>query len=298
MLSVEGGGAVRNLTVLVDGLAFGEGPRWHDGRLYLSDIHDHRVLAVDADGTTTVVAAHDGPLSGLGWLPDGRLLVVAMDGLVLRLDGGEDGALTVHADVRQVATHQINDMIVHAEGWAYVGQFGYDREAGGQGTVRPSPLLRVDPDGSVHRAAEDLLVANGMALTPDGGTLLVAESAGRRVSAFTVDDEGRLADRRVWAELPPRHHPDGMCIDAEGAAWVACVTTDRCLRVAEGGEVLDEVRVAEDGRHPVACVLGGPDRRTLYLLTATTYGEAEPSLAARAGRVEQVRVDVPGAGRP
>jgi sugar lactone lactonase YvrE len=295
---------VRNLTVLVDGLAFGEGPRWHDGRLYISDIHDHRVLAVDADGTTTVVARHDGPLSGLGWLPDGRLLVVAMDGFVLRLDGtagGEgaaEGALTVHADVRPVADHQINDMIVHAGGWAYVGQFGYDREAGGPGSVRPSPLLRVDPDGSVHRAAEDLLVANGMALTPDGRTLLVAESAGRRVSAFSVDVQGDLADRRVWAELPPGHHPDGMCIDAEGAAWVACVTTDRCLRVAEGGEVLDEVRVAEKGRHPVACVLGGPDRRSLYLLTATTYGEPEPSLAARAGRIEQVRVDVPGAGRP
>jgi sugar lactone lactonase YvrE len=137
-----------------------------------------------------------------------------------------------------------------------------------------------------------------MALTPDGATLIVAESAGMRLSAFTVGDGGELGDRRVFAELPPGHAPDGMCLDAEGAAWVACVTTDWCLRVAEGGEVLDRIRVDEDGRHPVACVLGGPDRRTLHLLTATTYGEAEPSLQARAGRIEQVRVDVPGAGRP
>jgi sugar lactone lactonase YvrE len=290
---------VTELHTLVDGLAFGEGPRWHDGRLYVSDIHDHQVLAVGAGGETAVVARHDGPLSGLGWLPDGRLLVVAMEGQVMRLDGsgGGDGtSLTVHADVRPLAAHGINDMIVHPEGWAYVGQFGYDRESGGR--VAPSPLVRVDPDGSVHRAAEDLLVANGMALTADGATLLVAESAGNRVSAFTVGDGGALGDRRVFAELPPGHAPDGMCIDAEGAAWVACVTTDWCLRVAEGGDVLDRVRVEEEGRHPVACVLGGPDRRTLYLLTATTYGEAEPSLAARAGRIDQVRVDVPGAGRP
>ena len=287
------------LHVLVDGLAFGEGPRWHDGRLYISDIHDHQVLAIDADGTTTVVARHDGPLSGLGWLPDGTLLVVAMEGQVMRLDkrdGGPGGELAVHADVRHLAAHGINDMIVHPEGWAYVGQFGYDREAGAK--VAPSPLIRVDPDGSVHRAAEDLLVANGMALTPDGATLVVAESAGMRLSAFTVGDGGELGDRRVFAELPPGHAPDGMCLDAEGAAWVACVTTDWCLRVAEGGEVLDRIRVDEDGRHPVACVLGGPDRRTLHLLTATTYGEAEPSLQARAGRIEQVRVEVPGAGRP
>ena len=287
------------LHVLVDGLAFGEGPRWHDGRLYISDIHDHQVLAIDADGTTTVVARHDGPLSGLGWLPDGTLLVVAMEGQVMRLDkrdGGPGGELAVHADVRHLAAHGINDMIVHPEGWAYVGQFGYDREAGAK--VKPSPLIRVDPDGSVHRAADDLLVANGMALTPDGATLVVAESAGMRLSAFTVGDGGGLGDRRVFAELPPGHAPDGMCLDAEGAAWVACVTTDWCLRVAEGGEVLDRIRVDEDGRHPVACVLGGPDRRTLHLLTATTYGEAEPSLQARAGRIEQVRVEVPGAGRP
>jgi sugar lactone lactonase YvrE len=281
--------------VLVDGLAFGEGPRWHDGRLYISDIHDHQVLVVAPDGGTTVVARHDGPLSGLGWLPDGTLLVVAMAGDVLRLDGRGD-RLVVHADVRPLAPHGINDMIVHPAGWAYVGQFGYDRESGAR--VAPSPLIRVDPDGSVHRAAEDLLVANGMALTADGATLIVAESAGMRLSAFTVGEGGRLSDRRVWAELPSGHAPDGMCIDSGGAAWVACVTTDWCLRVAEGGEVLDRVRVDEEGRHPVACVLGGPDRRTLYLLTATTYGEAEPSRQARAGRIEHVRVDVPGAGRP
>ena len=161
--------------VLVDGLSFGEGPRWHDGALFLSDMFGPAVLRVAADGEQVVVATHGAPVSGLGWLPDGRLLVVAMDGHLMRLEGG---TLVEHADLRRLAPHGINDMIVHPGGWAYVGQFGYDRHAGGR--PAPSPLLRVDPDGTVGEAAPGLLVANGMALSPDAGTLLVAESAGMR----------------------------------------------------------------------------------------------------------------------
>jgi len=275
--------------LLVDGLAFGEGPRWHDGALHLSDMHAHRVIRVEADGTTTTVLQHDAPVSGIGWLPDGRLQTVAMDGFILR-----DGE--VAADVRALAPFGINDMVVHPEGWAYVGQFGYDRDAPGRPEIRSSALLRVDLDGSVHEAAPDLLVANGMAITPDGSTLVVAESAGRRLSSFAIGAGGTLTDRQVYAELPDGGAPDGMCIDAEGA-WVAAVTLGQFIRLLPGGEVTDRVPVA-DGRHAIACVLGGPDRRTLFMITATTFGEADASRAALAGRVDAIDVEIPGVGWP
>jgi sugar lactone lactonase YvrE len=281
-----------NRRTVVDGLAFGEGPRWHDDMLYLSDMHHNRVVQVGAAGVTETIAQHDSALSGLGWLPDGTLLVVAMDGHVLRLRAA---GLTLHADLTAEAPYGINDMIVHPGGWAYVGQFGYDREGGG--TPAPSALLRVGPDGSVTAAAPDLMVANGMIISPDAHTLLVAESAACRITAFTIDPTGHLDDRRIWAQLEAPHYPDGMCLDVHGAIWVACPVAGRFIRVMEGGEVTDEVPV-EAGRHAIACVLGGNERRTLYLLTAATLGEAEPSRQARAARVECVTVDIGGAGLP
>ncbi|MCU1375285.1 MAG: SMP-30/Gluconolaconase/LRE domain protein [Actinomycetia bacterium] len=277
--------------VVLGGLAFGEGPRWHDGALWLSDMHRHRVLRVDGDEVTTVLR-HDSPVSGLGWLPDGRLLAVAMAGAVLRLD---PGGVVEHADVRALAPHGVNDMISHPGGWSYVGQFGYDRHGGGRPV--PSALLRVGADGRVDAVADDLLVANGMGLTADGSRLLVAESAGNRIRSFTVGPGGDLTASAVWAELPPGHAPDGMCLDAEGAAWVAAVTAGAFIRVRAGGEVSDRLPV-EDGRRAIACVLGGDDRRTLFQLTATTLGDAEPSLAAMDARVDAVQVAVPGEGRP
>jgi len=278
--------------VLVDGLSFGEGPRWHDEQLVLSDMHRHRVVAVGDDGAVSVLAQYTGPLSGIGWLPDGRLIVVAMDGDVLRLD--PDG-LRVHADLRSLASHGINDLIAHPGGWAYVGQFGYDREGGER--PRPSPLIRVDADGSVAEAAADLTVANGMAITPDGATLFVAESGGLCISAFSIGDGGALSDRRVWAELPATHHPDGICLDASGGLWVACPMARSFVHVAPNGRIDLRVDVAHD-RRAIACVLGGPDRRRLFMLTAATLGEAEASLAAAAARVEVDTVPVSGAGWP
>jgi sugar lactone lactonase YvrE len=281
-----------NRQMVVDGLAFGEGPRWHDDMLYLSDMHHNRVVRVGAAGVTETIAQHDSALSGLGWLPDGTLLVVAMDGQVLRLSAA---GLTLHADLTAEASYGINDMIVHPGGWAYVGQFGYDREGGG--APAPSALLRVGPDGSVTAAAPDLMVANGMIISPDGHTLLVAESAACRITAFTIDSTGHLDDRRIWAQLEAPHYPDGMCLDGQDGIWVACPVAGRFLRVVEGGEITDEVPV-EAGRHAIACVLGGSERRTLYLLTAATLGEAEPSRQARAARVECVTVECGGAGLP
>jgi sugar lactone lactonase YvrE len=282
---------VSDVSVLVDGLAFGEGPRWHDGSLFLSDMHSNRVLQVDpTDGAVSVVAQYDAAVSGIGWLPDGTLIVVAMDGYVLR---NEQSGLVVHADVRALAPYGINDMIVHPQGWAWVGQFGYDRHAGA--TPGPSGLIRVDPDGTASIAADDLMVANGMGITPDGTTLVVAESAGRCITTFTIGADGALSERAVFAELP--HAPDGMCLDAEGAVWAACVTAARFARVRAGGEIVDTVEF-EPPRRTVACVLGGADRRTLYMLTADTLGEADLSRELMTARVEQTRVDVPGNGLP
>jgi len=277
---------------VVDGLAFGEGPRWHDGHLWLSDMHAHQVLRIGETGAE-VVAAHSGPLSGLGWLPDGRLLVVAMDGWVLRLDQpGHD--LVVHADLRAFAPHEINDMIVHRRGWAWVGQFGYDFRSGA--TPRGSALLRVDPDGSVSEAAPDLLIANGMAITPAGDELIVAESRGRCLTSFAIGSDGALSDRKVFADVGEAS-PDGICLDAEGAVWVACPRQGSFIRVRRGGEVTDRIELPA-GRSAIACVLGGSDRAWLYLLSAVTLGEAEASQAARSASVHKVRVAVSGAGRP
>jgi sugar lactone lactonase YvrE len=282
----------RERQTVLDGLAFGEGPRWHDGSLYLADMHRHQVLRVDEAGKAETIAQHDSALSGIGWLPDGTLIVVAMEGEVLRM--GPDG-LSRHADLSHHAPHGVNDMIVHPGGWAYVGQFGYDRESGARPV--PAALLRVDADGAVETAAAELMVANGMIISPDGRTLLVAESAGCRITAFTIDGGGKLRDRRVWAELPPRHHPDGICLDSGGAVWVACPVGGRFVRAVEGGHVTEEIPV-EPERHAIACVLGGDDRRTLYLLTAATLGEAERSRSLGSARVERIPVAVPGAGLP
>ncbi|WP_436772600.1 SMP-30/gluconolactonase/LRE family protein [Yinghuangia sp. YIM S09857] len=294
---------VTRVTVL-DGLCFGEGPRWHDGRLWLSDLVGHQVLAVEvpedlgslAGGAKaeTVVAEYGDQLSGLGWLPGGDLLVVAMgERRVLRL---RDGVLTTHADLDGLGTHHVNDMVVRSDGFAYVGQMGYDFHTHGS-RPEPMPLIGVAPDGTARVVADDLNCANGMALSPDAGLLVVAESAARRLTAFDVATDGSLSGRRVFAALGDGDHPDGICLDAEGAVWVACPVSRRFIRVREGGEVTDSVELPDE-RRAIACVLGGGDRRTLLMVTAATLGDAAKSRELRAGRVEAVRVAVPGAGRP
>lgn len=270
---------------LCSGRAFLEGPRWHDGALWCSDMHGDRVLRIDPDGTCTEVVEVDHP-SGLGWLPDGSLLVVSMETRhLLRFDGSR---LHLHADLSGLAAHEINDMVVDAHGHAFVGQFGYDMHGGA--APAPSALLRADPDGSVHEAAPDLAVANGMVITADGGTLIVAESAGKVLTAFDLAPDGTLSGRRVWAALPDP--PDGIGIDARDAVWCAGPVTDRFVRVTEGGNVTDIVDVP--GRHAIACVLGGPDGHTLFMLTATTLGARGASQASMSAAVETTRVDVPG----
>jgi sugar lactone lactonase YvrE len=281
----------RTTDVVLDGLAFPEGPRWHDGRLWFSDQHDKRVVAMRPDGTAETIVEVPQQASGLGWLPDGRMLVVSMlDRMLMRHE--PDGALVVHADLSALAPGSCNDMVVDAKGRAYVGNFGFDMYAGEK--ARETNLLFVDTDGAVSVAADGMAFPNGSVITSDGATLLVGESMASRISAFDIDADGALSHRRVWAQLE-HATVDGMCLDAEGAVWSACPYTGRVLRIREGGEVVDEVK----GTHPgaFACMLGGDDRRTLYLCTAPTHVPDEARVA-HGGRIEAVRVDVPGAGLP
>jgi sugar lactone lactonase YvrE len=294
-------GAVR--TVL-DDLVFTEGPRWYEGRLWCSDMHDHRVIATTLDGAAeTVVRVDDDEPSGLGWLPDGRLLVVAMETQrLLRLE--PDGELAVHADLSSAARGSLNDMIVAADGTAYLGDMGVRiHELGSE--RRPGQTFRVAPDGRWECAADDLASPNGHILTDDGRTLIVAESGGGRLTAFTVRDDGTLTDRRTYAQLTPARDdvvfapPDGICLDAEGAVWIADPLGARVFRVREGGDVTDTIdfSTAVPGLIPVACVLGGDDRRTLLMCAAADW-KRDALEGTRTGRILACEVDVAGAGRP
>lgn len=261
--------------VLLRGLAFGEAPRWRDGRLWFSDFYRHGVFTVDEDGTETQVIDVPGQPSGLGWLPDGDLLVVSMtDRRVLRV--GPDGGVSTHADLSGLATFHANDMLVDGAGRAYVGNFGYDLHADlrareipvilADETAGQAVLARVDPDGTVHAAADDLRFPNGMALVDDGRTLVVAETLRLRLTAFDVAGDGSLANPRVWAALGERFvAPDGICADPRGGVWVANALGPQVLRVAEGGEVVD---VVETTQLAYACAVGGSDGRTLFAMTA------------------------------
>lgn len=277
------------LTPLAEGFAFLEGPRWHGGKLWVSDMHDDRVLTVDLAGRRETVVEVPGRPSGLGWLPDGRLLVVSMtDRRLLRLDAT---GLSVVADLSGIATFHCNDMVVDAHGRAYIGNFGYDFEAGEP--QRSAALALVLPDGTVNVAADDLAFPNGAVITPDGRTLIVAESFGARLTAFDVLPDGRLSGRRVWAALQGAV-PDGICLDAEGAIWLASPLSKEVLRVREGGAVLERIPTATQA---IACMLGGVDRTTLFVLTAQSF-HREECRAQRNARIEVTDVEVPGAGLP
>lgn len=283
------------IDVVTDGLAFPECPRWHDGALWFSDQHDRRVVRLDVSSgaTETVCEVAEQP-SGLGWMPDGDLLVVSMhDRRVLRLAAGGDGIPVEHADVSSVATFHCNDMVVDAMGRAYVGNFGFDFEGGADAVL--ASIALVDPDGTVRVAASDIAFPNGSVITPDGGTFIVGESAGGGLTAFTIADDGTLHDRREYARVGGAV-PDGICLDAEGAIWFADPIGGDLIRVRPGGEVTHRLSMP-DGLKAYACMLGGPDRLTLYGCVAPHHN-AEKTRAERAGRIVAIAVDVPGAGLP
>lgn len=278
---------------LATGLAFPECPRWHDGRLWCSDMHDGAVVTIDA-ATGRVRAELDVPghPAGLGWLSDGRLLVVSMrDRQVLRRE--TDGTLAIHADLAALCPGWCNDMVVDARGNAYVGNYGFDVRGGAPRA--DTPLAYVEPSGAARLVGEPLSFPNGAVVTPDRQTLIVGESLGERLTAFAIADDGSLQDRRLWAQLESGARPDGACLDAEGALWVATYTTARVLRILEGGTVVDVVTVP--GLLPFACALGGADGRTLFVCASPTWREAE-TVPARAGVVAALRVDVPSPMAP
>jgi sugar lactone lactonase YvrE len=275
--------------VLIDGLAFPEGPRWHDGKLWFSDMHGRVVLRVDAPGKAEVVVEVPGNPSGLGWLPDGRMLVVSMtDRRLLRLD--PDGLAEV-ADLHSLSSSHCNDMLVDRHGRAYVGNFGFDLHE--KEAPRTAEIVLVPPDGPPRVVADEMSFPNGTVVTPDGGTLIVGETFASRLTAFDVEADGSLSGRRVWAQLEGIV-PDGICLDAEGAIWVASPVSHAVFRVAEGGEVLQTIPLETQS---FACMLGGDDGRTLHICSAED-SHPEICVAKRTGRIETVRVDVPHAGLP
>jgi sugar lactone lactonase YvrE len=281
----------------ISGLYFGECPRWRDGRLWYSDFFDHSVFSVSTDGERRTEVTIDGEPSGLGWLPDGRLLINSrLDRAILRLE--PDGSLVRHGELTPWATWHANDMVVAANGQAYAGNFGFDLDGLYDGTasaddIRSTSLVRVDPDGTSVEAAADLAFPNGTVITDDGATLIIAESMAGHLTAFDRHPDGALSGRRVWA-APPGLAPDGMCLCADGSIWVANAVASEALRLAEGGEVLERV-VTSQGCF--ACMLGGADRQTLYLVPAES-SDAGKARLARNGAIEQVRTTVPGAGLP
>ncbi|MBX3654557.1 MAG: SMP-30/gluconolactonase/LRE family protein [Ramlibacter sp.] len=277
------------LTPFVSGLAFPESPRWRDGALWFSDFYARRVCRATLDGQVQTVAEVPSQPSGLGWDAAGRLLVVSMlDRRLLRLDA--DGLREV-ADLSALAPAPCNDMVVDGQGRAYIGNFGFDLTA--RAPFAATVLVCVWPDGRARTVAQDMHFPNGAVVTPDGRTLIVAESYGQRLTAFDIAPDGTLQGRRVWAALQGKGvGPDGICLDAEGAIWMASPVSRELLRVREGGEVTHRIPTPDQA---LACALGGPDGCTLFVATGRVMVTPGQSLQARSGMLYTLRVDVPGA---
>jgi sugar lactone lactonase YvrE len=284
----------------MEGIYFGEGPRWHDGRLWFSDFYAKAVKSVSLAGDGRTEFEIDDRPSGLGWMPDGSMLIVSMTKRqVLRRSPA--GEISVHADLSGVATFHCNDMVVDAHGRAYVGNFGFDLDAemearGIESVITEHPTAKlslVSANGEVSVAADDMHFPNGSVISPDGRTLIVGESLSGALIAFDIAADGSLSNRRVWANTLPRV-PDGIALDADGAIWIANPIAPECVRIAEGGEVLE---VVETGQPCYACMLGGDDGKTLFMLTAKT-SIAHEAAEAPSGKLVVATVDVPRAGLP
>ncbi len=277
----------------IDDVNFGEAPRWHEGRLWYSDFFQRRVYAVADDGSRETMVEFPGQPSGLGWMPDGSLLIVSMiDRKVMRWVTGADGVgeLSEHADLGSIATAHCNDMIVDTSGNAYVGNFGWDLHRDGFDTIVPADLALVRPDGSTEVAAGGLRFPNGMVITPDGTTLIVGETFGAQYRAFDIAADATLSNERVWASMPGTA-PDGCDLDADGAIWFADAISGSVVRVKEGGEITDSL---DTGTSCFACCLGGDDGRTLYAFCAP---DSHPDVAGAEalGSIKRTTVDVPSA---
>jgi sugar lactone lactonase YvrE len=279
-----------DLHILLTDLALGESPRWHADRLWLSDWAAHEVLAVDLKGKREVIATIPSMPFCIDFLPDGRLLVVSGgDGQLLRSE--PDGSLLTYADLSSLSVHPWNEIVVDGRGNAYLNSIGFDFPAG---TFAPGILALITPDGSVRQVADNVAFPNGMVVTPDNSTLILAESYGNQLTAFEIAPDGSLGNRRVWAQLDGGY-PDGICLDADGAVWYADVPNKRCVRIREGGEVLQTIDL---DRGCFACMLGGTDGRTLFMVAAAWGGAESMANGQRTGQVLTTTAPAPRAGWP
>ncbi len=274
---------------LMTGIAFGESPRWHDGRLWFSDWVAREVIAVDLDGKSEVVARVEALPFSIDWLPDGAMLVTAGRS-VLRLE--PDGSLATHADLGELTEYGWNEIVVDGRGNAYVNGAGFDLMGGGE--FAPGIVALLTADGSAQQVADGIAFPNGMAVTANNSTLIVADSYGKELTGFDIDANGGLTNRRAWADLGDGV-PDGICIDAEGAVWYGDVPNRRCVRVAEGGEVLQTIEL---DRGCFACMLGGPDSRTLFMMAQVWSGPEDMGKEPRTGQVLTADAPAPHAGFP
>jgi sugar lactone lactonase YvrE len=277
--------------VLMTGISFGESPRWHDGRLWFADWGAQELITVDLEGASEVVARIESFPFCIDWLPDGRLLVVsASERAVLRQEA--DGSLVTHSDLSGLSEHAWNEIAVDGRGNAYVNNIGFDM-AGGE--FAPGIVAVVTPDGSARPVADGIAFPNGMAVTPDGSTLIVAESYAARLTAFDIDPDGGLSNGRAWAELGEGAAPDGICLDAEGAVWYGDVPNRHCVRVREGGEVLQTIEL---DRGCFACALGGEDGQTLFMVAREWNGMESFGEEERSGQVLTAPAPAPRAPTP
>lgn len=275
---------------LASGFVYPEGPRWREGKLWFADQHDGIVYALDSDGSVADQFLVPGNPSGLGWLPGGELLVVSMENRQLLKRSGT--SLEVAADLSEHHSGDSNDMVVDTQGRAYIGNIGFDFNAGDD--ICATNVVMVLPDGQISVVASDMICPNGTVITDDGKTLIIAESLANKLTAFDIAEDGALSGRRVYAAVEG-HVPDGIALDSEGCIWAASPYTQSLIRIAEGGEIVDVVNIANGS--PYACALGGGDRKTLYVCVAPDHAP-ELTRKKRGGRIDYTQVSVAGAGLP
>ena len=288
----------RKLETLMKGLTFGEGPRWHENKFYFSDFYSHKVYSLDLSGKHEVIVEIPNQPSGLGWTPDGTMLIVSMKDR--KLMSFKDGQLKERADLTEFSSFHCNDMVVDIDCNAFIGNFGFNTYDGEE--IKPTNLILVKPGEEPVLAADNLFFPNGTVITPENKTLIVGETYAARLTAFDKSEDGSLSNRRIWADLKVNSEegtvplPDGMCIDEEGAIWVASPSTAEVIRVHEGGMISERIPVQTNA---FACMLGGEDRRTLFICTSNGSGvDPEAALREKSGKIEITQVDVPGCGKP
>jgi sugar lactone lactonase YvrE len=275
-------------------LAFGESPRWHNGRLWFADWGAQEIIALNLEGKSEVIVKVSFPSFPMcfDWLPNGQLLIVSSrDGLLLRMESGS--SLVTHADLSSLSKKGFpwNEIVIDGRGNAYINNQGFDFPGG---EFAPGTIALLTPDGTTRQVADGIAFPNGMAVTPDNKTLIIAESYGKKLTALDIAADGSLSNQRVWADLGDGV-PDGICIDAENAVWYGDVPNKRCVRVREGGEVLQTIDL---DRGCFACMLGGADNRTLFMIATEWRGPANMTDGERTGQVLTVEAPAPHAGWP